>query len=181
MARLTVNQYTPITVGEHTVKLVEVESVQFENTFATKDKDGNFPARDCLTWKFLSNQEDEEGEPYQYQVTTGTAYGGARAGLTLLLDMLVPGITVAQAKNLDTDDLIGKRFKTMITMRTGVDGTKKPVHSYFAPLAKGAKPVQEVVEEAEEEAEEEVAPTPAPKPARSVKAKTQKADPFESE
>lgn len=174
MPRVEVTTTVPICVGEHTLKLDSIEEKQFENTFQPKNAQGEHPVRNTWVWKFISNQEDDDGEPYVYGVITNTAYGNARAGLTLLLDMLVPGMTESKARNFDTDTLIGKKFKALITLKTAQDGTKKPTHSYLTPLAKTqAKPV------VEEEEEEVVEVTPSVAETKRSRAKVKEVDPFE--
>lgn len=135
-----------IAAGEHilTLKETKVYDKKIAEQYRKRDKDGNIigpETRQALLWIFESNKSDDEGNPYQYVVSTGLAYGDPKAKLTPFLDMLIPGITYEEAVNLDSDELAGRKWKVMIQHKPDENDKKKfwPNHLYFIPVeVKGA-------------------------------------------
>jgi hypothetical protein len=80
-----------------------------------------------LLWKFATEKLAEDGEPYEVTVFTGTEYGNPKAKLTPFLDMMLPGITPAEARDLDTEQLIGTRYEAQIRHTTSL---KDPSRKY---------------------------------------------------
>ena len=118
--------------GEHILKLSSIEIVQFEDKYG-KGKDGKV---DRVKWRFVSNEEDEDGTPYDFVVYTGDQYGNEKAAMTRLIDNLVPGMTEAKFPDYETDDLIGKKFKATIKHVKKDDGKPKADYVYMAPIGK---------------------------------------------
>ena len=129
-----------IQTGEHILKLASVEVREMDDRYG-RSSTGKV---NRIVWQFVSNEADEDGAPYEYAVFTGELYGNEKAGMTALVDMLVPGMTPAKFAAFDTDDLIGKRFRAQIKHIKKDDGTgMKAVHVYLAPVgtkAAEAKP-----------------------------------------
>lgn len=132
----------PIPVGEHTLTLTSVRAVTQPNRFAEKDDKGTYkdtgtiepPMRAQLVWDFDSDLSDGEGEPYEYAVWTGLSYGHPKANLTAFLDQILPDADEEMKSNLDTDTLIGRRFKSRIQMVKDGNGNPRPKAMYFEPL-----------------------------------------------
>ncbi|MBA2704623.1 MAG: hypothetical protein H0U60_12330 [Blastocatellia bacterium] len=137
--------------GPHLLKLMDVESKLMPG-FETTVESENW------IWQFHTKKVAEDGSPYEVTVFTRTHYGPARAKLTWLLDMMVPGITPEQAEGLDTDALIGQSFKAQIKHSKGIkDPTRTFAEVVFLePLTPpaGAKPA---AKKAEAEVEDDFA------------------------
>lgn len=126
-----------ISAGEHVLKLASVDVKEMDDRYG-RSSTGKV---NRIVWQFISNETDDDGAPYEYAVFTGDVYGNEKAGMTALVDMLVPGMTVEKFAEFDTDDLIGKRFKAQIKHVKKDDGTgMKATHVYLAPVAAKAKP-----------------------------------------
>jgi hypothetical protein len=87
-------------------------------------------------WRFQSDRKDEAGQPLEVAVFTGQKYGNSQARLTWLLDLMVPGITIAQAQALDTDELLGRRYEGSVKHEISTNDPNKRLatFSYLKPL-----------------------------------------------
>ncbi len=120
-----------IPAGEHVLKLSSVEGKEMDDHYG-RSATGKTTR---YVWSFVSNESDDDGVPFEYAVFTGDQYGNAKAGMTLLVDMLVPGMTPEKFEDFDSDDLIGKRFKAQIKHQAREDGKGMAAkHVYIAPL-----------------------------------------------
>jgi hypothetical protein len=134
---------TPIPVGDHLLTLTAVRLVEQPNRFAEKDERGNYkatgttepPIRPQLVWQFDSDQHDEEGEAYEYAVWTGLSYGHPKANLTAFLDQILPESDEQMKGSLDTETLLGRRFRSRIQMVKDANGNPRPRAMYFEPIA----------------------------------------------
>jgi len=123
--------------GDHILKLVEVREQEMDDRYG-KSATGKVVRN---IWQFVSSETDEDGTPYEYGVFTGDTYGNPKAGMTLLVDMLVPGMTVEKFADFDSDELIGKKFRAQIKHVKREDGTgAKAVHVYITPVGNKATP-----------------------------------------
>lgn len=117
--------------GLGTFTLVDVSTVQMP--------DFNDPSKqvDRWCWKLESDKKTPEGDPYEMVVFTGTRYGNSQSKLTWLLDLLVPGITVRQAEQLDTDDLLGRKWEGSVKHETSIKDPEKKIatFAYLKPIA----------------------------------------------
>lgn len=128
----------PVPIGEHVLTLVEVFPVESDNIYG-KQKDPKAPdTKTRWAWRFESDAQDEDGKPYEYVHWTGVYYGDDRAGLTALLDFILPGVSVEDKKKVNTDTLIGKRFKVAIKTRVNKKGVNVPAAMYFIPVTTSA-------------------------------------------
>ena len=128
-----------IPAGEHILKLVEVRAQEMDDRYG-KSATGKVVRN---IWQFVSNETDEDGTPYEYGVFTGDTYGNPKAGMTNLIDMIVPGMTAEKFADFDSDDLVGKKFRAQIKHTKKDDGTgMKAVHVYITPIANKAKPME---------------------------------------
>lgn len=147
MPVIEVQEQRPIPpVGRHILTLMDVELKEMDNFDKTAKTNR-------LIWQFQTKKIAPDNNPYELNIFTGTVYGPPKAKLTWLLDMMVPGITVEQAKKLDTDDLIGFKFECQIKHTpSSTDATKL----YAEPLyLKGLQPSPFAKEGGEAEAEAE--------------------------
>jgi len=104
MATLQVQKPMPLCPqGLHIFTLVEVKP-SYSEKFQT----------DQLMWRFVSDKMSPEGTLYEVAIWTGLKYGHIKAKLTWLLDMLQPGITPAQAENLNTDVFLHRQYEGMV-------------------------------------------------------------------
>jgi len=114
----------PVPAGEHEFTLTEVRA----NEYPTY----NDPNRMGIRWRwvFRSTQiNPENGEPWEFYHFTGNRYGAPNAGLTLLYDQIVPKLSDWDKEHLNTDDLIGRRYR-------GIIRHEKPERPDDAPKAK---------------------------------------------
>ena len=99
----------PIPAGDHVLTLVSVEEKEqpaFSNPNVMERR---------WTWQFKAQGKDPEtGEPYEFRAYTGRFYGHPKAGLTLLLDMMLPDWTVEQKSHIDTDTILSRAFRAKI-------------------------------------------------------------------
>ena len=80
-------------------------------------------------WQFANAQSE------QYSVWTNTRYGSDRAGLTQLLDLMLPGITKEDVAKLDTDDLVGRKYRARIVHRKNANtGKVYAQHTILEPI-----------------------------------------------
>lgn len=140
----TEREYALIPAGEHLLKLTACDKVELDDHFGRSDT-GKVVR---IKWRFVSQAASDDGVPYDYITYTGLEYGNEKAGLTKLLDMLVPGITKKVFDEFDTDDLIGRKFRARIKHVKREDGTPRPELVLLEPVvprpAKSApvRPVQ---------------------------------------
>ena len=127
-------EYALIPAGEHILKLSSCDVQEFEDRYG-KSNSGKV---ERLKFRIVSNETDDDGTPYDFVVYTGMTYGNEKAGLTKLIDMLVPGMTEKQFADFDTDDLVGKKFRAQIKHVKKDDGKMKPDFVYMAPIVAGA-------------------------------------------
>ena len=142
--------YPLIPAREHIFKLVSCDFSEMDDKFGARDAVNGKVKR--LKFRFVSQEEDEDGTPYDYAVITGLTYGNEKAGLTRLIDMLVPGMTVEKFADFDTDDLVGKKFRAQIKHTKNEQGKPKADYVYMAPVAKaGAKPAAPAAKAADDD------------------------------
>jgi hypothetical protein len=113
-----------IPAGEHILTLKECERILTTPFGADPDSADKEPQ---LIWRFVSNKADEDGTKYAFHTYTKFVYGDPRANLTKLLDLLVPGMNKEKAKSLDSDEMIGKKWKVHIRHEKNSKGDPKPV------------------------------------------------------
>lgn len=137
----TSNNFATIPAGDHLLRLNAVEIRESDDKFG-KSKDGKTKR---LMWQFFSKATDPEtGDPYEYCVWTGTAYGMSNANMTILLNQLVPDMTLEKAKTFDTDELVDKWFRARIRLEKNEAGEMKPKHILLEPyVARSAAPATE--------------------------------------
>lgn len=134
--------FTPCPPGEHLFTLLDVEQRKFQSDYA-KSADGMV---DKLMWKFVSDTIDPaSGKGWMYTHFTGLAYGNHKAALTILLNQIIEGLAkmpkdAAQdfAASLNTDSLLGSRYKAFIRHDLTEKGDVRPVLAFIAPLKVGA-------------------------------------------
>lgn len=134
---------TPIPTGEHILTLTEVKEHTSDNPFFKADQpesNQNQKQKLRLIWQFVSDQEDAEGNRYEYAEWTGAFYGDSRANLTTFLDQILPDADDEVKSNINTDTLIGRRFRARIQMRKNQKGESVPTAAFFEPIA-GTAPV----------------------------------------
>ena len=127
----------PISVGPHVLTLAEVVEHVADNPYFDMNKpEGglNTKQRTRLIWRFRSDAGDGEGNPYEYSHWTGTTYGDSRANLTWLLDQLLPDSDEEMRANINTDVLIGRKFRTKIQNRKNQKGEMVPGALFFEPV-----------------------------------------------
>ena len=140
-----------IPAGEHILKLIKIDPREMDDLYG-KSTTGKVTR---VLWVFVSNETDDSGEPYEYGVFTNDKYGNEKAGMTLLIDMMVPGMTVEKFEDYETDDLLGKKFRSQIKHIKKDNGGMKATHVYITPITNKAKPVEtkpEVVKVADDDA-----------------------------
>lgn len=127
--------------GEHILTLTEVNEVESPNPFKQKPTDPDTRIR--WAWKFESESLDEDGVPFVHTEWTGTQFGNSRANLTTLLRQVVPGITKEAADHLNTDTLLGKRFRAHV--RHGLNQKNETVSelAVISPMADSSGAKQE--------------------------------------
>lgn len=99
----------PIPEGEHLLCLMSVEEVT-QPSF-------NDPKIDAVRWiwQFKAKATDPEtGERYEFRQYTGPNYGNPKAGLTVLLDQMLPTWTEEQKGVIDTDKVLQTYYKARI-------------------------------------------------------------------
>jgi len=77
-------------------------------------------------WNFRTVElTDEEDEPFKMAYFTGTEYiaGSDRAKLTKLLDKICRDLTKEEKETIDTDTLIGKKYRADVVHATRPDGS----------------------------------------------------------
>lgn len=120
-----------IPAGEHVLTLMQVTEVEVDNSYKPGEKVTKW------VWEFDSDEKDEDDIPYTHKEWTKTTYGHPKANLTKLLDQLVPGMDQDRAKNLNTDSLVGRKFKGMIRHEKDDKGKDRAALAYIAPLPEG--------------------------------------------
>ena len=125
-----------IPAGDHILKLIKIEPREMDDLYG-KSSTGKVIR---ILWVFTSNETDDNGTPYEYGVFTNDTYGNEKAGMTLLVDMLVPGMTIPKFDDFDTDDLIGSKFRSQIKHVKKDNGGMKAIHVFITPVVSKAKP-----------------------------------------
>lgn len=156
-------------VGTHKCWLDEVEVVQ-QDDFKDKTK-----KVDRWVWRFYTEEENpESGNSYECFMWTGTIYGNAKAGLTRMLNSIIPNCDEEKAKGLNTDTLLTKNsgvwFNVTVVNEANDKGEMRPKAVAVLPIRKKAKPTPVVDDEAD---------TPAPAPKKPKPASV--VDPYENE
>jgi len=134
----------PIPAGDHILTLVEVKPHESDNPFYDpKEPEGgaNQKRKTRLIWQFLSDSEDAEGTRYEHAIWTGEYYGHQRAGLTALLDQMLPDADEQVKSAINTDTLLGSRYKAKIRLAKNQKGDLVPKAVDLEPI-KGDKAVQ---------------------------------------
>ena len=129
----------PIPKGDHILTLREVKDFEQEDKWH-ENEDGSHPMKHQLIWRFESDALTEDGVPYEYAQFTGQFYGDSRANLTALLDFLLPDEGEEYKKTVDTDTLIGKRYKVRIASVKNQAGKVVPKAMFYEPLNDGPDP-----------------------------------------
>ena len=124
---------TPIPAGDHILTLVAVEEKDFPSYNDPKTMTPRW------IWQFKSQEKDPEtGNRFEYNIFTGPNYGGKRAALTALLDMMLPDWSTEDKETLDTDDILNTKYEASIYHEKGDDGNPRPKHYYIKPARKKA-------------------------------------------
>lgn len=126
-----------IPAGEHFLTLVAVEEKEVDNLRAAKDPTAPKRVMKWL-WRFISDDVDPENPDvhYEYAAWTFANYGHSKANLTKLLDMIVPKATAEQKASLNTDQILGRRYKAMIVHKTNEKNDLVP-DAFMVPLKPG--------------------------------------------
>ncbi len=130
--------------GDHILTLTEGRQHDGENPFFDKTKEvggANQPRKTRLIWQFTSEATDNEGVHYEHAIWTGEFYGDPRAGLTALLDQMMPDADDTTKSNINTDFLVGTRYKAKLRMVRNQKGDLVPKAVDLEPI-KGDKAVQ---------------------------------------
>lgn len=122
-----------ITEGNHVLTLMSCERKQCKDKFGD-DPNGTI---EKLLWQFKSNRTDEQQNRYIYEVWTGIRYGHEMAGLTKLLNYLVPGITQAEVNNLNIRTLCNKQYRAKIVHRNNKAGKLVADHVFLDLIEDG--------------------------------------------
>jgi len=127
-----------IPAGEHYLTLVAVEVKEVDNLKFLKGDHTAKPKVDKWLWRFVSDDVDPEQPDVHYEmpVWTFANYGHAKANLTKLLDQIVPKATPEQKANLNTDAILGRRFKAMVVHKQNDKGDPIP-DAFMVPLKPG--------------------------------------------
>ena len=128
---------TSIPAGDHILTLVEVKQHDGENAFFDKTKEvggANQPRRTRLIWQFTSEATDNEGVHFEHAIWTGEFYGNPRAGLTALLDQMLPEADENVRENVNTDTLIGTRYQAKIRLVRNQKGDVVPKAVDLEPI-----------------------------------------------
>jgi len=115
--------------GDHILTLTEVKPYESDNPFFKKDEavsNANQPRKTRLIWQFTSDADDGEGNPFEHAIWTGEFYGDPRAGLTALLDQMMPEADEQVKSNINTDMLLGTRYKAKLRMVKNQKGDLVP-------------------------------------------------------
>ena len=141
-------KFIPLPAGVHILTLAKVEERESANIFADRAEDGTYldtgtdtpPMRPQLLWVFESDELRPDGEPYAYAYWTGLYYGDDRAKLTAFLNSILPDSTHDERKNVDTDALIGARFRVRIATTKNKAGKDRPMHTLIEPAPSAETP-----------------------------------------
>ena len=128
----------PIPPGDHILTLTEVKPFSGDNPyFDPKEPESgtNQKHKTRLIWQFLSDSEDAEGTRYEHAVWTGEYYGHQRAGLTALLDQMLPDAGDDVKSSINTDFLVGTRYKAKIRLTKNQKGDLVPKAVDLEPVA----------------------------------------------
>lgn len=108
-----------IPAGKHFVTLKDVQAMSVVSLAHIKDpvKNPN-PTEIKWAWRFEADCLDpKDGLPFEHTVWTKDAYGGGRANLTKLLDLLLPRASREQKQNLKPKVIYGRRFEVVVIHR----------------------------------------------------------------
>lgn len=98
-----------IPAGDYILCLISVES-KMQPSFEDPTQE-----TERWIWQFKSNTKDPEtGDRYEFRQYTGPRYGHPRAGLTLLLDQMLPDWSEIQKGSIDTDKILNTYYKARI-------------------------------------------------------------------
>jgi hypothetical protein len=125
-----------IPAGEHILTLRSVDEKEMSK-FGSKNEN------DTTTrwiWKFTSQMRDDDDKPYTLVIYTNTRYGNSNASLTHLLDLLIPNCTKEIARSLNTDDILGNKYKARIKHVTGDTGKMRAEIITAAPYSGKKRP-----------------------------------------
>jgi hypothetical protein len=132
-----------IPAGEHILTLLAVDEVE-SNVYGSDDE-----LQLQWLWKFQSDQKDDTGQAFRYHAYTKFSYGNAKANLTKLLDLLIPGMNKGMLASVgDPSKLIGRSWTCHIKHVKNEKGDPKPEIALATPI-KGKKGVAQTVAEAE--------------------------------
>lgn len=145
----------PIPEGDHILILVSVEE-KMQPSF-------NDPKEETLRWiwQFKAKAVDPEtGDRYEFRQYTGPRYGNKKAGLTLLLNQMLPTWTAEQKETINTDKVLQTYYKARIRHEEPDNPKDPPVPRlvFIEPLkvkkTAEAAPVAPAPEPVEEDGEE---------------------------
>lgn len=103
----------PIPAGDHILCLTSVEE-KMQPAFSGEGESLRW------IWQFVAKATDPDtGERYEFRQYTGPNYGHPKAGLTLLLDQMLPTWTEDQKGSIDTDRLLQTYYKAKIRHEKG--------------------------------------------------------------
>ena len=127
----------PIPAGEHILTLVEVKPFESDNPYFKDDEPEsgtNQKRKTRLIWQFNSDTEDSEGMRYEHAIWTGLFYGNPRANLTTFLDQILPNAGEDVKSNINTDFLLGSRYRAKIRLVKNQKGDLVPKAVDLEPL-----------------------------------------------
>lgn len=139
---MPVTKPSPVTplcpAGEHFLTLAAVEVKEVDNLRFQKDPTQPRRVNKWL-WRFISDDIDPEsdGQHYELPMWTFENYGHPRANLTKLLDMIVPRATPEQKAALNTDALIGRRYKAQVVHQLNEKKEMDAKPAFIVPLKAG--------------------------------------------
>lgn len=161
--------------GDDVIQLLEVRNIpaDTEEEWARKGFSGS-PKTQWM-WRFRSQSVDPlSGQAYEPVLYTGTKYGDARASLTRLYKMLLPGISEAQRSEYNSDLLLQAWFDVTWSHDKTTKGSIKlgylAIRPYRAPAA--------APEPAQAPAAAAASAAPAPAPASTTVPPESGANPF---
>jgi hypothetical protein len=98
----------------------------------------------------LTNEDDD---PFRLSYYTGTSYqeGNQKSKLTKLLDRICRDLTTEEKESLDTDTLLGKKFRIDVTHVKKTDGAlRAQIDSIKRVQAKPGKPLTKKEEDVDD-------------------------------
>lgn len=142
--------------GMQTLKLASVEVSTIPNVYW--EKEGDAREVDRTKWKFISKEKSEDGAPYDCVVFTGCDYGWPTAGITKLVDQLVPGMTLERFKTWDSDEIMNVKYQAIIKHELPKGENAKPYAKIVSIMPIGSSKAAAKTEAKPEPAK----PAPAP-------------------